>query len=248
MRISPPRVFTRIISAFSSLVFLGQAAAMTVEPMSLDMAAGGKAARHSIKVSNPGAKPLPVEITTARLELGPNGEQTTRPSTEDFLIYPAQAMIPPGASQVFRVQWIGDPGIEKSQTYRFSISQVPVKLPEGVSGIQIVMNFAVTVNVAPLQGTSDIVVTSAAPVAGQNGKRLAAVTVRNSGNIHALLQKSSIRLSGGSWSAEMSPGEIAQKVGLGIVQPGKERRFVLPVEVPGNISKIDAVVTLRPEG
>jgi P pilus assembly chaperone PapD len=221
---------------------------MSVEPMSFDMATSGKAARQSFKVSNRGTKPLPVEITTAMLELGPNGEQTTKLATENFLIYPAQAMIPPGGSQVFRVQWIGDPEIKKSETYRFNVSQVPVKLPKGTSGIQILMSFGVTVNVAPLQGKSDIVVMKAAPVKGKDGKRLAALTVKNPGNKHAYLQKSSIRLSGGGWSAEMTPGEIAQKVGLGIVQPGKERRFVLPVEVPANVSAIDATVKFRPEG
>jgi hypothetical protein len=66
--------------------------------------------------------------------------------------------------------------------------------------------------------------------------------------MHAYLQRSSIRLSGAGWSAEMTPGEIAQKVGLGIVQPGKQRRFILPVEVPSGVSEIQASVELRPEG
>jgi hypothetical protein len=118
-----------------------------------------------------------------------------------------------------------------------------VKLAKGTNGIQIVMSFGVTVNVAPAQGNSEIVVLGAAPVAGKGGKRFAALTVKNPGNKHAYLQKTSIVLSGGGWSAEMKAGEIAQKVGLGIVQPGKERRFILPVEVPANVSKIQASVT-----
>jgi P pilus assembly chaperone PapD len=123
-----------------------------------------------------------------------------------------------------------------------------VKPPKGTSGIQIVMSFGVTVNVAPLGGRADIVVMGAAPAKGKDGKRLAALTVKNPGNMHAYLQKSSIRLSGAGWSAEMTPGEIAQKVGLGIVQPGKQRRFILPVEVPSGVSEIQASVELRPEG
>jgi hypothetical protein len=46
----------------------------------------------------------------------------------------------------------------------------------------------------------------------------------------------------------MTPEEIAQKVGLGIVQPGKQRRFILPVEVPSGVSKIQATVESRPDG
>jgi P pilus assembly chaperone PapD len=236
--------------ALAIIAFLSPyaASAMSVEPMVVDLSSGGRSASQSFKVSNTGTKPLPIEAIVSALELGPNGEQKVEKAGDDLLIFPPQAMIPAGGSQVFRVQWIGEPDISKSRTYRVSVGQLPVKLPKGTSGIQIVMSFGVMVNVAPLQGKSDIVVMKAAPVKGKNGKRLAALTVKNPGNKHAYLQKSSIRLSGGGWSAEMTPGEIAQKVGLGIVQPGKERRFVLPVEVPGNISKIDATVKFRPEG
>jgi hypothetical protein len=37
-------------------------------------------------------------------------------------------------------------------------------------------------------------------------------------------------------------------VGAGIVQPGKERRFILPVEVPAAVSAIQATVKLKPDG
>lgn len=221
--------------------------AMSVEPMVLDLSTLGKGGQNSFKVVNTTAAKLPVEIAVSRLELGLNGEQKTTPAADDFLIYPAQAMIPVGATQVFRVQWIGEPEIGESRIYRFTVSQVPVKLPENTNGIQIVMSFGLTVNVAPPKGAADIVVMSAAPVT-KDGKRLASVTVKNSGNKHAYLRQSSIRLTGGGWSAELSPGEIAQKVGLGIVQPGKERRFLLPVEVPGNVTKIDAAVRLTGGG
>ncbi len=109
------------------------------------------------------------------------------------------------------------------------------------------MSFGVTVNVAPPKGQAAILVESAAPVAGKDGKRLASLTVKNPGNKHAYLKQSTIRLSGGGWSAEMTPGEIAQKVGLGIVQPGHERRFVLPVEVPSGVTQIKADVQFRPD-
>ncbi|MGB0087223.1 MAG: molecular chaperone [Rhodomicrobiaceae bacterium] len=221
--------------------------AMSVEPMVIDMSTTGKLARESFAVSNNGTKPLPVEISVSRLELGVNGEQKTQSAGDEFLIYPAQAMIPAGGSQVFRVQWIGEPYIPKSQAYSFSVSQIPVALPKGTSGIQVLMNFGVIVNVAPPKGQAAILVESAAPVAGKDGKRLASLTVKNPGNKHAYLKQSTIRLSGGGWSAEMTPGEIAQKVGLGIVQPGHERRFVLPVEVPSGVTQIKADVQFRPD-
>lgn len=243
MRIKISQAIRFIMACAAGFVLLASvASAMSVEPLLLDLSTVGKGARQSFKVTNDGGKPLPVEISTFRLELNGDGEQATRLDEESFLIYPAQAMIAPGASQVFRVQWIGEPELAQSQSYRFSVAQVPVKLPEGKSGIQIVMNFGITVNVAPPGGSSDIVVLGAEPVTGKEGKRVTALRVKNPGNIHAYLQRSEIRLSGDGWSAALTSGQIAQTLGLGIVQPGKERRFILPVEVPANISRIEAFV------
>jgi P pilus assembly chaperone PapD len=243
------RVISIVLSTWFGVTLITfEAAAMSVEPMLLDMSSIGKASRDSFKVTNNASKPLPVEIGISRLELGLNGEQKKQPADDEFIIYPAQAMIPPGGSQVFRVQWAGDPGIAKSQAYWFNVSQVPVKLPKETSGIQIVMSFGVTVNVAPPNGKSDLQVLSAAPVKDKDGKRFAALTVKNPGNKHAYLKQSSIHLSGGNWSADLAAGEIEQKMGLGIVQPGKERRFILPVEVPAAVSAIQATVKLKPDG
>ena len=149
--------------------------------------------------------------------------------------------------QVFRVQWVGDGDIKKSQTYRFSTSQIPVQLPDQKSGIQIVMSFGVTVNVAPPDGQSQIVVVGAKPAKSKDGRRLATLTVKNLGNKHAYLNESVITLSASAWSAQLTPFEFAQKVGLGIVQPGKERRFFLSIEVPANVSAITAKVTYKPK-
>lgn len=242
------RLLLPLAVAAALLCWQSPASAMAVEPMLLDISTAGQKAQQSFKVVNNGTAPLPVEIAIARLELGLDGEQKVAPGGEEFLVYPAQAMIPKGGTQVFRVQWIGDPDIPKSRTYRFNVSQVPVKLPKDQSGIQIVMSFGVTVNVAPPQGKWDLVVTAAAPVTAKDGKRVAAVTVKNPGNKHAYLRNAAVSLTGSGWSAQISPGEIAQKVGLGIVQPGKERRFLLPVEVPSAVSSIQASVKVVPEG
>ena len=242
-----PKLIALAAAALITLASAPQVIAMSVEPLVLDLTTLGKEARQSFKVSNDATQPLPLEIRISKLDVGVNGEQKIQPAGDEFLVYPPQAMIPAGGSQVFRIQWIGEPEISKSQSYRLDVAQLPVKLPRETSGIQIVMSFGVSVNVAPPKGQAAILVESAAPVAGKDGKRLASLTVKNPGNKHAYLKQSTIRLSGGGWSAEMTPGEIAQKVGLGIVQPGHERRFVLPVEVPSGVTQIKADVQFRPD-
>lgn len=213
---------------------------MSVEPMLMDVTSLGKGAKQSFKVTNNGGKSLPVEITVTRVEFGPNGEQTAHPAEDDFLIYPPLANIPKGGAQVFRVQWVGEPDIPASQTYRFAVSQLPVKMPKEESGIQITMTFGVLVNVAPPQGSAELSVINAQAEKTPDGKRIAVLNVKNSGNKHGYLRQSTIALSGGGWSAQITPEEFAQKLGFGIVQPGKERRFLLPIEIPHNVSTIRA--------
>lgn len=220
--------------------------AMTVEPMLLDLNSSGKGAQQSFSVLNNSTAHLPVDIKILQIDLGPNGETKSTPVSSEFLIYPPQAMILPGGSQVFRVQWIGEPDISASRSYRLMVSQVPVKLAKDQSGIQIVTSFGVTVNVAPPGGKSEIVVTRVESALDTEGKRRAALTVKNLGNKHAYMRQSAISLSGGGWSAEMTPSGFAQQVGFGIVQPGKERRFVLPIEVPAGVSAIKATVKYDP--
>lgn len=243
------RAINFVSCLFAAICFLyasPQANAMSVEPMLLDVTSLGKGSQQSFKVSNNSPNSLPVEITVTRVDFGPNGEQIARPAEDEFLIYPPLANIPKGSAQIFRVQWIGEPNIPASRSYRFAVSQVPVKRPKEESGIQISMTFGVLVNVAPPESTAEISIVNAQTENTPDGKRVAILKVKNTGNKHGYLRQSTITLSGGSWSAQITPEEFAQKLGFGIVQPGKERRFQLPIEIPQDISTIRASLEHKP--
>jgi P pilus assembly chaperone PapD len=157
-------------------------------------------------------------------------------------------MIAPCSSQVFRLQWVGEPVIAKSESYLMSVNQVPVKMPAGKSAVQIVMSFGVIINVAPPQGSPSLAVVSTGVEADKkSGKRYPTITVENPTNIHALLPQSTIELSAGGWSHTMSATELSEKVGIGLVQPGKKRRFVLPVDLPAGISSVQASLDFKPK-
>ena len=225
----------------------GAVQAMSVDPLVIDVATTGKDASQSFKVGNDGASTLPVEIKVSRIEIGPLGEVGYEAAEGDFIVYPPQANIPKGGAQVFRLQWIGNPAIKASRTYRFAVSQVPVALPKETSGIQINTSFGLIVSVSPPQGSAALAVMAATPVKGKDGKHAVALNVKNPGNKHAYLRDAAITLSGRGWSTKLTAYEVGQKLGLGIVQPGKERRFLLPVEVPGNVSDITASIDYQPE-
>jgi fimbrial chaperone protein len=241
---NPMRV--ALLSFFGGLLFPFVAAAMSVEPLVLELTSSGKEATRSFRVSNTGATQLTIEITVAKVEITPEGELRYQPGGSEFLIYPPQSIIPKGGSQTFRVQWLGEPGLKKSQTFRLAVTQVPVKLPNQTSGIQVNMSFGIIANVAPPQSKAVMTVTDAAVAKDKDGKRVAAIKIKNPGDKHAYFGEAALKLAGSGWSTSFTPSEMSQKVGLGMVQPGKERRFLIPVEVPANVSDITASIDYQP--
>jgi P pilus assembly chaperone PapD len=245
-----------ITASFASLVALAgvllagamaPAAAMSVTPIHVEMTSAGQGGRAQVTVTNDSAEPLPVEGVIQKMTLTEDGTQQLQPAGEDFLVFPPQALIPPGASQVFRVQWVGEPMINASESFLLSMNQIPVKLPAGKSAVQVVMSFGVVINVAPPQGTPALNLVGTGVAKDKQGKRHPTITVENPTNIHALLPQSTIQLSGGSWSYSMQPLELSEKVGIGLVQPGSKRRFILPVDLPPEVSSVQASLDFKPK-
>ena len=229
-------------------VVLDPAEAMSVTPIQVEMNSSGPGGRAQIIVTNEGKDPLPVEIKLERLSLGESGERSLSKAPDNFLIFPPQALIKPGSAQVFRIQWVGEPLLSASESYMMSVNQIPVKLPTGKSAVQIVMSFGVVINVAPPQGLPELkLVGSGVETDKKTGKRHPTITVENPTKIHALLPQSIIQVSSGGWSHTLSQSELGQRVGIGLVQPGKKRKFVLPVDLPANVSSVQASLDFKPK-
>ncbi len=206
----------------------------------------GITSREQIAVGNDSANPLPVEISIARIRLDENGNLVEEPAGEEFQIFPRPTVVPPRTTQNFRVQWFGDPRIKTSQSYIFSVTQVATKMPEWQSGVQLVLSFAIVVNIAPMAGNSALTLLKSGVANDDEGKRRPTVTVQNSGNIHAKLTDATITLSGGGWSKTLTPAELRHPMGIGLVQPGKTRRFLLPIEIPPNVRDVTASISYKP--
>lgn len=220
---------------------------MSVQPLVIDMAVAGRDAHSSIKVVNDGTKPLPVEFQILKIELDAKGEKLEKPAGAEFLVFPPQAIVPPGATQVFRIQWVGDADLKKSQSYIFSVNQIPVKFRKNESGVQIVFNFGVVVNVAPPGGQALLKQIKAEIGKDERGIPRPAILVENAGTMHAYLSEASLVLEAGAWRHRISSAELKQLIGLGLVQPGKRRRFVLPIDLPPQVSQISAALEYVPK-
>jgi fimbrial chaperone protein len=229
------------------LCLASPAMAMSVRPIVLDLTTSGSKARGHITVVNDSARPLPIEILVQRLELDENGNRTTTPADDDFAIFPVQKLIAPGATQTFHLQWSGDTQIPVSQTYIFSVNQVQVTMPQGKSGVQVVFNFDTIVNVAPPGGNADITLLETSVGKDNKGKTHPTLRVKNPGNSYAKLSDATIKLSSGAWSKTLSPSSLRQTIGMGLVQPGKTRRFLLPVDMPRGVNQITASIEYKPQ-
>lgn len=120
------------------LIFPQQLAiAMTVQPVILNLTLSGSGMAQLITVENTFATPLPVELRVQSLDFDQNGIKETGKDPGDLLIFPPQALIQPGQTQSFRVQYVGDPDLKTSKHYYVTVAQLPVKLPAGQSAIQI---------------------------------------------------------------------------------------------------------------
>jgi len=231
--------------AFAVLLVAGNPArAMSVSPILTDMAPAGRDSRSTVTVVNTGTTTLPVEIVVNRLELGENGELGLSPDDADFLIFPPQAMIAPGASQVFRLQWAGDPDIAESRSYALLVNQIPVDSQASGTVLELVYSVVVYVNVSPLQGTSEVRLLRVGPVTAEHGERRLELVVENRGNRHHYLSHDRIPLTTPEgWSREFRASEFASSVGIGLVQPGRTRRFILPIEPPAGTTISGEIAT-----
>jgi len=228
------------LAAFAGLFSGSAQAAMTVQPVILDLQMAGRQMGGQIRVENTGVSPLPVEIRLVEAELLPDTVKASDRLTDDLVAIPAQAIIPPGATQAFRIQYVGDPEANKSRHYYAEVSQLPVEIPGGQSTIQVLYNFQAMVNVESITATDpDLSVQSAtivAPTDPQQKPRIA-FTVKNSGGNYGYLSNGSLTATQRDASGKevfrrtLSGNDIQQMIGFGLVGPETTRQFVVPIDL-----------------
>jgi fimbrial chaperone protein len=227
-------LFCALVSSFLPSL----AAAMTVQPVIVDLSPSGRKGTALVSVENTSSDPLPVELRIAEAVLDTNGISVSATPSEDLLIFPPQAIIAPGATQSFRVQYIGEPEMARSRHYYVTVAQLPVQLPEGTSAIQIVYNFNVIVSVAAPGQTASISAVSGEIVKTGEGKPVAAFTVANAGRNYDYLINGRLRLVQKDTAGKevfrktLSGQEIQQTIGFGLVGPEISRRIVTSIELP----------------
>ena len=229
---------------------IAHATAMTVQPVVLDLQTTGRDMSQVVTVENTFATPLPVELQVQQLELTEDGVKLTGVDPGDLLVYPPQALIQPGQTQAFRVQYVGDPDLAESRHYYITVAQLPVKLPEGQSAIQILYNFQVLVSIGPQGGKPALAVVDSTIGPDGAGHSAPLVTVRNDSANYGYLSQGKLRVvardAGGKevLRETLNGPEIQQRMGFGLIGGHQVRKVRLPVELPASAGAVE--VTFSP--
>lgn len=215
-------------------------AAMTVQPVVLDLRMAGRNTGGQIRVENTGTTPLPVEVRLVEADLLPDTVRASPRLTDDLVAIPSQAIIPPGATQAFRIQYVGDPEAAQSRHYYAEVAQQPVEVPGGQSTIQVLYNFQAMINVASAVASAPALSIEGAEIVrpAEAGPARIAFTVRNAGQNYGYLSNGSITLVQRNAAGQevlrrtLNSSDIQQMIGFGLVGPGTSRRFIAPIDLP----------------
>lgn len=235
------------LALFFSLFFIMQNIfAFDVKPSILELSSSGKSTRQTLRLINNSAQPIPIEILVSKIDVNREGDVLEKTAGEEFLIFPPQTMVAAGATQNFKIQWVGNPDIKKSQSYIFSVNQIPVKEhATGEKKVEIVFNYKIAVNVRPMDGSSELILVKTEIGKDKKGILRPILTVKNSKNIHARLSDAVINLSSGEWSKNLSAVYLRQHIGVGLIQPGKTRRVMLNIDIPLTLTDLKATINYK---
>lgn len=225
-----------------------KAEALRVSPMILEVTPLGRESIARVELAHTGDNEFPVEVQMFRGEISEIGELNLIPADEDFLVFPAQVVVPARSQQVFRVQYIGEPELTSSQNYYMQIRQIPVDLATGESQVQVVVNYNVLVNVIPPGASPVPVIESVRPVLREDVSGIE-VRIGNQGTRYFTAGTLPWRITGTAedgtaMDIRIPPAEIARLIGVGVVTPGRSRIFFIPTEKPLVEGSIEADVDL----
>lgn len=247
----PPSRLRRgwIVMLCAVLMAPATAAAVSVQPLVIDLQTRGRGTSEIIRVENSNTTPLPLEIRVFEADYTNAGvEATTRPSN-DLLVFPPQALVAPGRTQAFRVQYVGDATAVRSQHLVVTVAQLPVELPKGESRVQILYNFNVIVGVAAPGAAAGLRIVRADPKTGADGKTRPMLLIENVAATYGYLANGSLRIvqhdSGGRevFRREFTAQQVNQEIGLGLVGPGQTRPLLTPIVLPQAGGTVDARFT-----
>jgi fimbrial chaperone protein len=219
-------------AAAAAAGLLASAAAYEFTPIVAVFAPSGPGAVQSFVVRNTQPETIALQITAVRRLTAPDGAESHEPEFDDFIITPPQLVVAPGASQTVRAQWIGDPAPERELSYRFIVTQVPIRYErevreETTANITLGYKYEAAVYVTPPGAQPLARLVSADPVQSEDGTTRLAVTLASEGGTRAILENPVLRLSGANGQSVTLEGDTLPELRNKNLLSGTTRTFML---------------------
>lgn len=231
----------RLVAALAPAALLcsAPAAAYDLKPIVVQLSPTGNGSSQTLVITNSHEVPIAIEVRAYRREQLADGEDRLTPEDQDILIYPPQMVIPPLASQSFKVQWVGDPAPTSELAYRIVTEQLPIRFKEVVDGnrsanLTVRYRYEAALYIEPRGAAPAARLASVARVKGDDGSDQLELRIASEGTMRAILDTPRLAISGASGGqAELSGEQVQPLDGLNIL-PGVERvvRIAAPAGLP----------------
>lgn len=229
------RVFVVFLQA---LLFVSPlASAFELYPMVSFFSEKGAESERFFQVNNTTGNPLPIEITVKKRAVsGLDSEQLS--DSDDFFIFPPQALIPPGETQLVKVKYIGE-AVPASASYRVIFSQLPIKDDSNKSSVNMLFEIGSLVFVSP-----DKVEQSLSVAVENSEDKTNAIVLENIGNGVVVLPQLAYSVKTSDKSYKWGWEDVKEGVTKQYLAPGQTER----IDVSSLLSAKDKNVSVEVKG
>lgn len=206
-----------------------------ITPIEMQFAPSGGSVNRSYNLQNTGDKPVAVQISIVKREMGIDGVETFTDGEEDFIIYPPQIILKPNENQSIRVTWLGESQPSKELAYRIIAEQIPIESLENTTveqegvrvNIKVLFKYIGTIYITPPNAKPNIVLQGAESKVGENGKNDLVLNFENQGTMRQLLTNLKLTLSNQGKTVTLSGEKLKGIEGENILA-GNKRQFIIP--------------------
>lgn len=219
-------------------------AAYDLQPIVIQLTPAGAGSSQTMTITNTHEVPIAIEVKAYKREQRPDGTDELTLDEEDLIVFPPQMVIPPGQSQNFKVQWVGESEPTRELAYRIVTAQLPIKfdVPE-VDGrradLSVNYRYEAALYIMPPGVEPLAELQSAKAVAGDDGTTQIELEIASIGTMRAILDGPSLEVTSPSGQTMTLTGEDIQPlIGLNVL-PGNTRVIRIPAPdgiAPGPIT------------
>ena len=208
--------------------------AFSFEPITQDFSPSGEGSSHVFRVVNTTEERIAVRVSIRPRRIEPNGAEIQGKESDEFVIYPRQMLLDPGARRSVRVAWRGSDSPSAELSYRIIAEQLPVNTGETPTtqggGIVLTYRYEGSIYVVPPEARPDISLTTIGP-SFLEGEPALGITIENTGTRHGLLSNAVVEIAtdpGGEAQLVLGPVDLPGLTGENMLA-GSTRDFYIPI-------------------